>query len=147
MACSFLLALGAQKERQLKPLLKRSDAGFWQGASGGGEDDETPLAAARRETFEETGLPPTSAFLALDTVEPIPVITFGGSERWGEAVFIIKQYCFGVLAVQREIKLSQEHVEYQWLSYEDAYRRLKYDGNRTALWELNQRLKGRGPRG
>jgi hypothetical protein len=28
-------------------LLRRSDAGFWQGISGGGEDDETPLETFR----------------------------------------------------------------------------------------------------
>ena len=37
-------------------LLLRSDAGIWHGASGGGEDDETPLDAARREAFEEAGI-------------------------------------------------------------------------------------------
>ena len=50
-------------------LLLRADEGFWQGIAGGGEDDETPLEAARRETFEETGIKPTSTFLQLDTVD------------------------------------------------------------------------------
>jgi dATP pyrophosphohydrolase len=126
-------------------LLKRAEAGFWQGVTGGGEGDETPLQAARRETYEETGLSPDSSFLRLDTVEPVPVTYFGA--RWGEDVFVIPQYCFGMLAQRREIVLSHEHTEYRWLRYKEADRILKWDGNKTALWELNQRLRGRGPRG
>ena len=30
-------------------VLRRSDADYWQFVAGGGEDDETPLQAARRE--------------------------------------------------------------------------------------------------
>ena len=128
-------------------LLKRSDAGFWSGVTGGGEDDETVLEAARRETFEETGISSDSIFLQLDTVEPVPVTYFGCSYLWGEDVYVIPQYCFGVLADDRALVLSPEHTEYRWLRYEEADRLLKWDGNRTALWELNQRLMGRGPRG
>ena len=128
-------------------LLKRSDAGFWSGVTGGGEDDETVLEAARRETFEETGISSDSIFLQLDTVEPVPVTYFGCSYLWGEDVYVISQYCFGVLADDRALVLSPEHTEYRWLRYEEADRLLKWDGNRTALWELNQRLVGRGPRG
>ncbi len=130
-------------------LLRRADAGFWQGVSGGGENDEIPLEAARRETFEETGIPSDAEFLRLDTVEPIPIVEFSfrGDDPWGENVYVIPQYWFGVRASDRKLVLSHEHTESRWLSYEDADRLLKFDGNKTALWELNQRLKGRGPRG
>ncbi len=128
-------------------LLLRADEGFWQGIAGGGEDDETPLEAARRETFEETGIKPTSTFMQLDTVESVPVIELKDSPLWGEDVYVIPQYCFGVSTSQSEIKLSDEHSEYGWFLYEQAHQLLKFDGNKTALWELNQRLLGRGPRG
>ena len=72
-------------------LLRRADAGFWQGISGGGEDDETPLETAKRETYEEAGLPSNSSFLQLDTVEPVPVTEFGDSHLWGEDVYVIPQ--------------------------------------------------------
>lgn len=45
------------------------------------------------------------------------------------------------------ILLSHEHPEYRWIGYDDARRLLGYDGDRTALWELHQRLRGHGPRG
>jgi dATP pyrophosphohydrolase len=128
-------------------LLKRADAGFWQGVSGGGEDEETPLAAARRETHEETGVSPESSFLQLDTVVSVPVTAYRESYLWGEDVYVIPQYCFGVLVEESEFALSHEHTAHRWLKYEEALRMLKYDGNKTALWELDRRLRGQGPRG
>jgi dATP pyrophosphohydrolase len=60
---------------------------------------------------------------------------------------VIPQYCFAVLVQERLIGISPEHSEYQWLAYCEAYELVKFDGNRTALWELNKRLQGKGPRG
>lgn len=128
-------------------LMKRSDEGYWQGIAGAGEDAEKPLEAARRETYEESGVPVTSEFMQLDTVEPVPVTEFRDSYLWGEDVYVIPQYCFGVKAQNVKIVLSREHTEHGWFSYEEAYKLIKYDGNKTALWELDQRLKGKGPRG
>jgi dATP pyrophosphohydrolase len=128
-------------------LLRRADLGWWQGVTGGGEDDETPLETARRETFEETGISPGAAFLRLDTVIWVRVTTFSYSHIWGDEVYVIPVYCFGVQAPDRRIALSHEHTAVLWLPYEDAYRLAEYDGNKTALWELDRRLRGLGPRG
>jgi dATP pyrophosphohydrolase len=136
-----------QDDRFEYALLKRSDAGYWQGIAGGGESNETALEAAKREAYEEAGIPAYSDFLQLDTVEPVPVTEFTDSHLWGDDVYVIPQYCFGVLVNDSPIVLSREHTEYIWLGYDQAYRQVKYDGNRTALWELDKRLRGRGPRG
>ncbi len=128
-------------------LLKRADLGFWQGVTGGGEDDETPLETARRETYEETGIPPSASFLQLDTVEPVPVIHFGNGHLWGEEVYVIPQYAFGVEVEAGELTLSREHTACRWLRYAEAERLLEFDGNRTALWELHQRLSVGGAHG
>jgi isopentenyl phosphate kinase len=127
-------------------LLKRADKGYWQTVAGGGEQGESILQAAQRETFEETGILPEAPFLQLQTVEPIPVTEFKDSPLWGEETYVIPQYCFGVLAPGREIKLSHEHTTYRWLSFAEAFPRLKFEGNRTALWELDRRLRGGSPR-
>jgi dATP pyrophosphohydrolase len=128
-------------------LFERAREGFWQGIAGGGEGDEKPLEAAKRESYEEAGIGPDSGFVPLDTVESVPVTEFRDSHLWGENVYVIPQYCFGVSAGDLEIRISREHAQYRWVSYDEAYQLMKYDGNKTALWELNQRLKGRGPRG
>ena len=128
-------------------LLKRVDDGFWQAITGGGEDQETPLEAARRETQEESGIPPTSFFIQLDTIESVPVTEFRNSPIWGEDIYVIPQYYFGVSAPDIQIVISREHTEYKWIPFEEARQLLNFDGERTALWELNKRLRGRGPRG
>lgn len=128
-------------------LMRRSDEGYWQAIAGGGEGEEKPLEAAKRETYEESGIPPTSEFMQLDTVEPVPVIAFRDSHIWGDNVYVIPQYCFGVTSQDIQIVISHEHTEYKWFSYEEAYQLIKFDGNKTALWELDKRLKGKGPRG
>jgi broad specificity phosphatase PhoE len=38
------------------------------------------------------------------------------------------------------ITLSREHTDYRWVAYAEAARLLRWDSNRTALWELNERL-------
>lgn len=128
-------------------LFRRADLGYWQAVAGGGNDRETPLEAARREAFEEAGIPPDADYLRLDAVESIPVTEFRDSHLWGEDVYVIPQACFGVLVQGSRIVLSPEHTEYAWFTYEEAYQLIRYDGNRTALWELDARLRGRGPRG
>jgi len=127
-------------------LLRRADEGWWQGVTGGAEDDETPLDAARRETFEETGISPDAAFLRLDTVIWVRVTHFGCSHIWGDEIYVIPMYCFGVRAPDRRIVLSHEHTECRWLPYDQALALTRFDGNRTALWELDRRLRGLGPR-
>jgi|ERR1017187_9143313 dATP pyrophosphohydrolase len=127
-------------------LFKRADDGNWQGIAGGGEDRETPLQAAIRETQEESGISPGATFVKLDTVSSVPVTCFRDSHLWGENVYVIPEYAFGVPADGQEIRLSSEHSTFAWFSFEEANQKLKYDGNRTALWELNQRLLGLGPR-
>jgi dATP pyrophosphohydrolase len=127
-------------------LLKRSDAEYWQAVAGGGENGETPIQTARRETWEETGISQVSPFLQLDTVLPIPVTEFRDSYLWENTVYVIPQYCFGVWAREQKIVLSREHTGYRWLQYQDAYRLMRYEGNKIALWELDRKLRGLGPR-
>ena len=127
-------------------LLKRSDEGFWQGVAGGGENKETPIEAARREAHEETGIAETATFQPLDTVCPNPVTAFRDSYLWGDNVYVIPQYFFGVSVEAEQIALSHEHTAFQWLKYEEAYSLLKYDGDKLALWELDRKLHGLGPR-
>jgi len=128
-------------------LFQRADGGWWQGIAGGGEDGEMPLDAARREALEEARLPPDRPVVELDTVQWVPVTEFRDSHLWGEELYVIPQHSFGILAQDAEVALSCEHTEVRWVSYEEAHRLLRYDGDRTALWELRQRLRGHGPRG
>ncbi len=123
-------------------IFRRADQGFWQGISGGGEDDEPPPDAARRECTEEAGISPASRFAPLDTTASIKVTWFAGFEQWGER-YVIPEHAYGVECEPgAEFSLSSEHSEYRWLTCEEAERLLRFDSNRTALWELNLRVRG-----
>ena len=114
-------------------------SGIWQGISGGVEDDEALIDTVKREVLEETGIV-VSNIIELSSVSSIPVIDVVGDYIFGSDVYVIPEYSFGVYC-DSEIKLSLEHKEYKWVSYDEAIRYLKYDSNKTALWELNERLK------
>ncbi|MET3728351.1 dATP pyrophosphohydrolase [Fictibacillus halophilus] len=121
-------------------ILKRSDMNYWQGIAGGGEKGENPEQAARREAFEETGLGEDCRLIQLDTVTSLPVEHVVGHFLWGEEVFVIPEYSFGLEVYNQRLNLSKEHTTYRWVSYEDAILELKWDSNKTALWELHTRL-------
>ena len=123
-------------------VFKRSDAHYWQGIAGGGEQGESPLIAARREANEEAAIPLSAPYLELSSMNSVPVIAVCGF-LWGEHVLVIPEYCFGVDATDCQLKLSLEHEEMRWTDYEDAYSLLKWDSNRNAMWELNFRLTRR----
>ena len=59
---------------------------------------------------------------------------------WGKECFVIPEYTFAVRVTSTFLQLSQEHTEYIWLPYLEAQKILQYDSNKTALWELNQRI-------
>ena len=122
-------------------LFKRSDKSYWQGIAGGGEDSETPLAAAKREAFEEAHVPLSTPFFALQTTSMIPVYHFKAQALWSQARYVIPQYCYAADCSAITVCLSDEHSEYRWVEYDEAVTLLRWDDNKTALWELQERLR------
>jgi dATP pyrophosphohydrolase len=122
-------------------VLCRSDDGCWQGVAGGGENEETPAQAARREVAEETGISPTAPLYRLTMADHVPVRTFSARHEWPLDTYVIPQHFFACDATGAETRLSDEHSELRWLRTDEAEAILRYDDNRTALWELSQRLE------
>ena len=123
-----------------KPLFcifRRADSGEWQFLAGGGEDAETPLEAAKREAFEESGIESTD-WIGLKSLSYLPATVIHEKHRrnWDKDTYVIPEYTFGVACTDAVI-LSCEHSEYLWATYDEAIRKLKWDSNRTALYELN----------
>lgn len=105
--------------------------------AGGGEDNETPLEAAKRESFEEGGVR-SAMWVELKSLSYIPASVISEKHRqcWREDTYVIPEYTFG-FACPEDIKLSHEHTACVWLTYEEAGKKLTWDSNRTALYELN----------
>lgn len=131
-----------QTEQGLRfALFRRSDADYWQGIAGGGEAGESPLQAAWREALEEAGLVGDAAFIELDARATIPVVHVTGEFTWGPVVLVIPEFAFGVRVDASELTLSVEHTEYGWFTLNAAMKAVRWDSNRTALWELDHRLR------
>jgi dihydroneopterin triphosphate diphosphatase len=120
-------------------IFKRKDLKFWQAISGGGEDDETPIETAKREAFEEAGIDKSSRFIKLDSMTTIPIANVG-NHKWPRNILVLPEYSFGVEVASGDLEVGAEHSEYRWLPYKKAMELLKYDSNKSALWELMYRL-------
>ncbi|WP_130807189.1 NUDIX hydrolase [Senegalia massiliensis] len=121
-------------------IFHRSDADWWQAVAGGGEYGETLIESAKREAWEEAGVSKNSLYIKLDTVNSVPAEEFKDYIYWDENIYVVPEHCYGVEIIDKKLKLSHEHIEYKWMSYNDAISCLKWDGNKVALWELNKRL-------
>lgn len=86
-------------------------AGLWETLSGRMRPNEEPLAAVSREIAEECGLEvalderPVTAYAALRNTEPMVVLVYRGRLLAGQ------------------VKLSDEHDEYAWLTTDEFAQR------------------------
>lgn len=115
----------------------------WQFIAGGGEDeDETVIISAKREAYKEANIDKDCKYVSLDTQSTIPTYFFKEARQiWGEDCLVIPEYSFAVMLYSISLILSHEHTEYEWVDYETAMKRLRYDSNKTALWELDNKIK------
>jgi dATP pyrophosphohydrolase len=114
----------------------------WQAVAGGAEQGESAEEAARREMVEEAGIPIDAPLIPLDAVASIPATELADRDAWGSDVYVVLERAFGARVEEaHDLVLSREHTEYRWVPYEEAARLLRWDSNRTALWELNERLE------
>ncbi len=123
-------------------IFKRSDMDAWQFIAGGGEDeDASPLVSAKREAYEEALISFDAKYDALETKCSISTECFKKARLvWGETCLVIPEHCFAVKIADAKIEISNEHTHFEWVDYQTAIQRLKYDSNKVALWELNNKI-------
>lgn len=80
----------------------KAKQGLWELAGGGVEKGESPDFSLRREVREETGL---------ELAEMKPILIWNRSREEGEIIGIT----YLARAEGRDIKLSDEHIEYAWV--------------------------------
>lgn len=137
----LIIPFRREKDKIKYGIFKREDMRVYQAISGGGEEGETIIESAQREFFEETGLKKDN-FIVLDSIGSVPACHFSASKLWGPKTYVVKEYAFGVEIFKTEkIVLSDEHTSFKFVDYEQASKKLKWDSNITALYELNERVK------
>ncbi len=95
-------------------LMKRSDSGCWGPPGGAVELGETVEAAARRETFEETGL--VVGRMTLFGVFSGPELYYkypNGDEVYNITIMYLSNDW------KNSIRLNEEHTEWHWFSIPD----------------------------
>ncbi|AUY10660.1 NUDIX hydrolase [Aeromonas sp. ASNIH2] len=123
-------------------ILKRADLDIWQWVAGGVEENESLDEAARRECSEELGIACCdNPLLPLESHCTIPKSHFDLQGAAYEHLYTITEYAFAIeLKVSDKIALSEEHSEHMFTTYPQLKDLKIWDSNRTAAWELRQRL-------
>lgn len=98
----------------------------WETVHGHMEPGESPAQAARREVGEETGLSIERLYVV--TVQPF----FIQKTQTVELAVVFAAFVKG----GQSVALADEHVSFDWLSVEDATRRLIWPRERAALAEI-----------
>lgn len=115
-------------------LRRRKPVGAWQSVTGSLRWGEAPMAAARRELLEETGILAGSNLLDLRSQRRFP-ITAPWRERYAPHARVNREHWFLLhLPSRRLVRLSpSEHLEYRWVDPAQAARMVFSWTNREAI--------------
>lgn len=123
-------------------IMERADkAGYWQSVTGSLEQGETPLQAAIREVYEETGLDATQYDMQDWQMSNVYEIYEHWRHRYAPGTIHNTEHLFGLeLPKPLPIKLAaDEHVQYQWVDWREAAKRVFSWTNIEALRQLGER--------
>lgn len=120
-------------------LLLRYQATHWDFPKGHMEKGETEKETTRREVQEETGI---EDLLFLPGFRR--TIRYTYRHRQGP---VTKQVVYRIARTQtarEQVRLSHEHIDFAWLPYEKAKRRLTYKNAQGVLDQAHQHLLKQG---
>ncbi len=121
---------------ELKYLLLQYDAGHWDFVKGNVEAGETEKETTTRELGEETGI--TGATFIEGFKERISYFY----KRQGGTVY--KEVVFFLMESKKtDVTLSFEHIAFEWLSYQDAMKRLTFKNARDVLFKAHEFLNNK----
>ena len=97
------------------------------------------LEAARREGGRRAGTRLDPVAVRLPAGHSSPLTTSLRGADWPASISEIPEHAFA-FETGADPCLSTEHTDFAWLDYETAFELLRWDSNRSALWELQDRL-------
>ena len=126
-----------RKNREVEYLLLHCEAGHWDYVKGQVEPNETEKVTVTRELKEETSI--EDARFIEGFREEISYFY----RREGKT--ILKKVIFFLLeAKESEVRLSYEHIGYEWLTFQKAMERLTFLNARKILIKAHDFLQAHG---
>ena len=129
-------------------LLERADhPNYWQSVTGSCEPGETPRDTALREVGEETGLDASQYALSDWQLQNVYEIYPHWRHRYPPGITHNTEHVFGLqLPHPAAIRLApREHLNFQWLAWQDAAQKVFSPSNRAAILELPARANREVP--
>jgi len=118
-------------------LVLHYQAGHWDFVKGNIEKGEETKQTIIREAEEEIGIKNLEFIKGFkETIEYFYKLK--GRTIFKTVVFFLAETKI------KEIKLSQEHIGFAWLTYEDALERLTFENAKEVLKKANDFLKNKG---
>jgi bis(5'-nucleosidyl)-tetraphosphatase len=125
------------KNSEVKYLLLQYDAGHWDFVKGNVEEGENEQETTIRELREETGI--VDARFIDDFKERI---SYFYKRR---NVTVYKEVIFFLMETKTtDVKLSFEHIGFEWLTYEGAMHKLTFKNARDVLQHVHAFLQKQG---
>ena len=126
-----------RESKKILYLILHYEEGHWSYPKGHIEKKEKIEETTVREIREETGI--TELEFIYGFRESIKYFFFSDGRRiFKTVVFLLAE------TPKKEVKLSSEHVGYEWLSYQGALERITYKDEKTLLKKADSFIKERG---
>ena len=117
-------------------LVRSQKYGHWGWPKGRGEPGEDPVAAAKREFREETGI---KKFLLVHDLELVEKWTF---KRQGQPITKTAWYFLGLVNKQPVTPQAGEISDYKWVTFAAAEKLLDFDAKKSVLRQVEKYLAG-----
>ena len=141
-----------KKDNEIQYLLldygktKKGSDHYWNFVKGHTEKGETEEETTRRETLEETGISDLQIIPGFSDKNRYVYRAFGEErekrKKSGRKNIVAKQSIYFLAETRLEnIKLSDEHIDFSWLSFEEATSRLTYKNSKKTLEKANRFLE------
>jgi 8-oxo-dGTP pyrophosphatase MutT (NUDIX family) len=122
---------------ELKFLLLQYEAGHWDFVKGNVEEGETEQETTVRELREETGIA-DAQFIEGFKEKIIYFYKRQGSTVYKEVIFFLME------TKTSNVKLSFEHINFEWCTYEAALKKLTFKNARDVLQKAHAYLAQKG---
>lgn len=113
-------------------ILKRSkkEGEYWQPLTGTVNDDESLKDCLKRELKEE---------VSIDKIISIIDDVYHFNWEWDGEVYLEFVYAIE-LEPGQQVKLSEEHDDYAWVTFDEAINKLAKDNNKKAFQEFKKKV-------